>query len=271
MTISYFLAFFSAAMVSFSAIQAMGEYPMTPEPPLESCPETTMEHLLNEFGRKGGTFHAVRPWDLKNSETKSIVFYPNDSVYPICTAGFCRSQTLWALLKPYEEKIVLFPPHATRFGLDPYNGEVNWHRNKHPEDQYPDEFNLVFSFPKATRFGYAEFGQYLPLKSEEISGSVLQEIGQFYSTYFFGPESHWQGKQGSRRVYLAFAQNAHAILHRLNQSNTDLSQVWLYFIDTPDYITSPKPEWNLVPRTQETYERFVDLLTPILDFSHLRG
>lgn len=243
--------------------------PIQPDPDMEKNQETSGQKVLDEFIAKGGHFYAISPWDLENSTCKTIAFNPNDSVYPICTGGFCRSQTLWALMQSVKDRIVLFPPHATRYGFDPYNGEMNWHRNKMELGPWPDEFEMAFGLPKTARFGFPEFMKYKDLKAAEVTPDILTEIKDFYSTHYFGPDSQWNGQKGQRRLYIAFAVNAHVIMYRLNQCNDDLSQVYVYFIDSPDYITKPMIEWNLIPRCKETHERMAEVLRPILDFSQL--
>lgn len=239
---------------------------MTSSTTLEENHISTVEKELAEFLLKGGTFQAVRPFDLDRFDSKKITLYPNDAVYTACSAGFCRSQTLWALLKPYQSNLVLFPPHATRYGLDPYNGKPNWN---HDLGGYGDEFHLYFDECKSIRFGYPEFEKYSLLKDEEASQSVLDELSSFFNAHYFGEQSSWQGKKGTRRVYLVFAANAHTVMYRLNQSNQDLRNAIVYFIDSDDYITKPKPEWNVLSRSKEAYQKFAEILEPILDLSHL--
>lgn len=237
------------------------------EKELESKPETAGKKVLEEFLRKNGTFHSIRPFS-PDYQNEKITILPGDAVYPACTGGFCRSQTFWAVLRPYEKQIVLFPPHATRYGFDPYNGKVNWHRNDAKEGG-KDEFFECFQFSKSARYGYQQFDSYRDMTQDTASQEVLDEISAYYSQNYYGPQSSWQGKSGSRRVYVAFAANAHAILMRLVQSNADLSNVVVYYIESEDYISHPMPEWQTDRRSSTAYCIYAEIMDKILDTSKL--
>lgn len=60
---------------------------------------------------------------------------------------------MWAILYPFSDQIVLFPPHAARVGWDPYNGKINRYRN-YAQELVPDEFSAFFGMSKALRFGF---------------------------------------------------------------------------------------------------------------------
>src|SRR5690349_18231002 len=93
---------------------------------LEANPNTSRKRCVEQFISKEGFIHYIQ--DLKSFPDK-IQLNQGDAVYPVCSGGFCRSQTLWALLKPLADQIVLFPPHAARVGWDPYNGQLNRYKN----------------------------------------------------------------------------------------------------------------------------------------------
>lgn len=214
-----------------------------------------LEKVLFEFNSKGGTCIRINT----DNPTMKAILLPGDEVYPACSAGFYRSQTLWALLKKYEDKIMLIRPHATRYGFDPYNEQVNWHR-KH--NNIPiDEFELWFSIPKAIRIGFDIFGDL----SEEtiVSPEKLNEIKEYYDKAYYGPQS------GSRRVYMSFDKNTHVILYRLNQTNENLDNVIVYHFPLQDLVTNPLVEWNILSRSDQAYRQFSRILLELLDFSQL--
>lgn len=66
---------------------------------------TSIDNVLSNFYNKNGTFIRLDP----GSHQKAILL-PDDTIYPACSAGLCRSQTLWAILRAYKNKIKLFPP-----------------------------------------------------------------------------------------------------------------------------------------------------------------
>lgn len=69
------------------------------------------------------------------------------------------------------QTIVLHPPHATRYGFDPYNGEMNWKQNfPSPDD---DEFIQWAKIPKSTKFGWDLFQEWL--LAEEISKRTFRD------------------------------------------------------------------------------------------------
>lgn len=205
---------------------------------------------LEKFYQKGGTFYCA-------TQEQRICFEEGDAVYPICAGGICRSQTLWALLKILGDKIILFPPHAARHGWDPYNGQINRFRNAHQE-LVPDEFTAFFGIEKAIRFGF---------ENDERWKENLSEISEFYNEHYFGPQSSWQGKKGKRRIYIAFANNTHVIIHRLNQTNINLEDVTVVCIDSEDLITFPPTFLQISPRSKEAYAYFADFLLCRLNFS----
>lgn len=74
---------------------------------------------------------------------------------------------------------------------------------------------------------------------------------------------------GKRRIYMSFAKNTHAILHRLNQTNSDLSNVIVIHLPIDDLISHPLKEWNTVPCSATAYIRLTEMYQKILDISNL--
>lgn len=73
---------------------------------------------------------------------------------------------------------------------------------------------------------------------------------------------------GCRRVYITFAQNAHVLLNRLNQTNEDLGNVAIVGIDIDDLIDKPLDQ-NVPCKSQMAYAIFAQILQELIDFSHL--
>ena len=234
------------------SLTAAPPFPIDAE--LQSCEGASAEACLEVFLAKGGSFQSVM-------EGASFTLLPGDAVYPVCSGGFCRSQTLWALLLPYAHQIILFPPHAARHGWDPYNRKINRYRNQSMESG-PDEFILAFGIDKAVRFG---FDQATPWET----ANNLSDMTAYYDTHYYGPESHWQGSQGQRRVYIAFANNTHVVLRRLVQTNDCLDGVIVIGIDYEDLISYPPASLNTHRRSQLAYEYFANKLTPLLNLSEV--
>lgn len=242
-----------------------GRYVNTPfrvEEDLELNGETTGEKCLKAFLTKGGELHHLDPNKVKASDR--FVLLSGDIVYPSCSGGFNRSQTLWSILFKYNTSISLLLPHATRLGFDPYNDKVNWHKNTEKE-QEADEFELWFQHKKVARFGYEKFKELAEEKNPP--NEKLSEIKKYYSENYFGPVSIPEGKSRNRRVYITFAQNAHAIIHRLNQSNADLRNVLVVSVDLDDYVD--KPLDKVKGKSQAAYAAFEKILRDLIDFSRL--
>lgn len=218
---------------------------------------STVEKVILEFTRKGGALIRADQGIVK------AIILPGDVVYPACSAGACRSQALWALLKEREDKIMLFPPHATRYGFDPYNNKMNWHRSR-KEHATPDEFALWAGEPKATRAGFDVFGHLWDEKN--VTSEQLEQIREYYDVNYYGAQNKIKGR---RHVYIGFDKNTHAIVHRLNQSNTSLENVVVYHFPLQDLISNPLDEWNTPPRSHDSYEKFSKILLEHVDFSHL--
>lgn len=243
-----------------------GRYVDTPfrvDETLEKKEETKGKVCLETFQEKGGFFYHLDP--NKVTEKDRFVLLTGDIVYPSCSAGFNRSQTLHALLSYFLNSIILFEPHATRRGFDPYNDQANWHINKAKEKQ-PDEFKLWAQKEKAPRFGFDQF-EYL-MDEHDPSPEILNAIRKFYDEHYFGAGSITNNFEGQRRVYITFAQNVHVILHRLNQNNADLNNVVVVSIDLDDYIDKPQ-EKIIASKSQAAYAIFAQILRELIDFSQL--
>lgn len=223
---------------------------------------TSWQNCLAEFEQKGGSFIRIED----QAPQKSFALLPGDAVYPICSGGFCRSQVLWFLLKPFRESIALFPPHAQRYGFDPYNGKINWHRNTSMEQIY-DEFNLWAKEPRIPRFGFDAFDSLKELKAADAE--QLNQITQYFSMHYFSPQSQLEGQKGTRRIYLSFDKNTHVVLHRINQASQSLKDVTVVHFPFCDLVTHPLPEWGTFPRSQIAYAKFAEMLRALLDLSAL--
>lgn len=225
---------------------------------LESEGVTSFASVKARFLALGGTLRRLSP----SAGATAFQLHHGDVVYPVCSAGFCRSQTLWILLESYGAAITLMPPHAAGYGFDPYNGKVNWRINRSEEAKasQSDDFRLWAHRDKALRFGYDRFQH---LADAEVTAEELDAIKAFYSTHYYGPAQIGQ----RRRVYLAFAQNAHIVMHRLCESNKDLSNVVVVHLPMQDLITTPPASWETYPRSKIAYERYHALLKPLFELS----
>ncbi len=248
-----------------SPCQTSYHIPFKTEEEMEKNPHTTAQQCLQTFIQKGGILQSIP--HLSETNEPVIRLQIGDAVYPICTGGWCRSQTLWTVLKPFSDKIVLFPPHAARVGWDPYNGRINRYRNYDNEALY-DEFYLCFGIDRAPRFGFENTAHWSAVELVPTREGI-KAIEEFYDRHYFGPESSWQDKKGKRRIYITFSKNAHVILHRLNQTNDNLYNVTVVAIDSEDIITSPPPFLYTLPRSVKAYDYFATLLTQVLDLSDL--
>lgn len=220
----------------------------------------TGKSAQEEFESKQGTLIVLNPADGTDT---TFTVQPGDDVRISCSAGWCRSQTLFHIFEKFDG-IINHPPHGARDYLDPATGIARWTVNLQKESQ-SDEFEKTFGVPKAPRFGHAEFSH----MREELNPSeeTLQEVTAFYNNHYYGPQSI--SPESTRTVYITFAANAHAILYRLNQTNTDLSHHTVVVIDLDDYITSPLEEWDTYPRSVVAYTNYAKILLPLFDFSKL--
>lgn len=228
---------------------------------LQEEPATSVHRTLANFFLKGG--HFVR---LDNETGHRFTFLPDDSVYPICSAGRFRSQTLRVLLKKYQHALIVFPPHGARYTFDPYNGKINWHR-KEALKPFPDMYHEWSGEPKPLRYGFDIWGVYHP--QQEVPPEILDQMKEYFTKSFYGPESSLDGKQGARRVYITFDKNAHAVMHRLLESNDKLDNVYVLHIPLKDLVSNPLPEWNTNSYSVRAYEEFAFLISDFFDFTEL--
>lgn len=219
-------------------------------------PHSSLETSLQQFAEKGGTLIRLE------GDEKPFQFAMGDLVFPSCSAGFNRSQTVWNLLRAYETKITLMPPHATRFGFDPYNGKVNWHRARFKPEK-KDEFAAWSGVEKSPKLGWNRFADW-PSESE-ATPAVLSKMRDYYDREYYNPDL----PEGTRRVYVTFAKNAHAHLYRLCQANESLEGVVVLFFPLEDFIAFPLSAWNTYSCSVRSYEEFSSLLKPYLDLSQL--
>jgi len=232
---------------------------LEPEEPLQKNPESSLETVLTNFLAKGGVIYQLE------GLSQPFKFLPGDYVFPACSAGFNRSQTVWALMKPYAEIIHLHSPHATRYGFDPYNNEANWIRSQNMRPPAFDEFMLwTGGIPKHTRLGWDIFANWL---SEcEASQDDLKMMREYYDNEYYHPAVSSE----TRRIYITFAKNAHVHMYRLTQVNDNLENVIILFYPLEDLIQSPLPEWYTVPRSKKAYKKFSRILLRHLDFETLK-
>lgn len=231
------------------------------EADLEKDDLTTGQACLDEFIKKGGTFQFVE--NLDSLEKPIIVLEKGMSVYPVCSGGFCRSQTLWALLRNYDDKIELFKPHAARYGWDPVIGRIRRERNRAAESK-GDDFKKAFGVEKSVRFGFENEGSWEELE-KDATPENLKILSDFFGESFYGANS----SATKRRVYIAFANNAHVVLKRLNEVNDDLSKVTVIAIESEDVMTHPPDFLKTSPGSEKSFRYFYGLLEKAFDFSRL--
>lgn len=224
---------------------------------LELEESSDLQKSLSEFTTKGGTLIRME------EETPPFQFEVGDVVFPSCSGANNRSQTLWGFLRSYDG-ISLQLPHATRYGFDPYNGKANWNRTTH-HVRSDDEFLLWAGVNKSTKLGWNVFDHFL--LTNEATADDLALMTEYYNTHYYNPNfpSH------PRRIYITFAKNAHAHLHRLNQTNSNLENVFVLFFPIEDLIAHPLPEWDTPPRSFKAYQKLASMLEKYLDCSRLQS
>lgn len=208
---------------------------------LESVNEWSLANCERKFLNCGGML--VIPGQFKIEE--------GDALYPVCSGGVCRSQTLYLLLKELLEKknVRIFPPHASRRGLDPYNGEIQIHR----EIVMHDEFEKAFNLQRCLQFGFDQREKWLQ------SGLNVEEIKRYYDENYFGPIP------AKRRVYIAFSSPVHVILKRLIETNEHLEGVAVVAIPLIDEISHP-PSPEIASGSTEAYFAFLNKIRPFFQF-----
>lgn len=231
---------------------------------LEQNAVTSGVSCMATFRNKGGRLITLNPF---SSTRATFELERGAIIYPSCSGGFRRSQTLWALLLPYANSgsIRLAPPHATRYGGDPYNGHVSWHENDEEENKPGDEFECWSGFPKVRRLGFEQLATWEHQLKTSSAESLLPEITQYYNDNYYAPAEALE----KHRIYITFAVNAHIHLHRLNESNQSLSKVTVVHIDLDDLITNPPEEWNTSRASSTAYDQFSKLLQQVIDCSAL--
>ncbi len=232
---------------------------------LEESFETSAQQCLDVFLAKGGMIHQLS-YPVAAAQPR-MVLLPGDAIYPICSGGVCRSQTLWALLDVYSAQLKLFAPHAARYGWDPYNGQINRYRNI-AQEELADEFACHFGKGKCERFGF-EHSLLWELVAHSPDAAKLREISAHYSTHLFGPKSIKDVKDVQRRLYVVFANNTHVTLYRLNQANAALKDVTVIAIDLQDLVSHPPEGWQTTSRSRKAYATFAGMLAELFDLSAL--
>ncbi len=242
-------------------VYTLTSLPFKKDEDLERNFDTNAQNCLQDFVQKGGSFQSIS--NLSEATVTQIRLCVGDAVYPICSGGFCRSQALWAVLQKFSSQITLFPPHAARHGWDPYNGQINRYRNQ-AQETVPDAFASYFGREKQERFGFEQMRQWKSVE-QAPTREGLNRITEFYDQHYYGPNSRWHEKQGQQRVYIAFSNNAHVALYRLNQTNENLKGVSLVAINSDDLITYPPDFLNTSSRSVKAYEYFCNLIVPLFD------
>lgn len=229
---------------------------------LEGNTNTTADQCLERFLAKGGTFQYIS--DFSTTSKSVILISPGDAVYPICSGGYCRSQTLWALLHPFQDHITLFAPHSARYGWDPYNGRINRCRNEDREN-LPDAFAHFFGIEKSLRFGFEHAGTWAKIEKSPTA-DALHHIFSYYNDHYFGPQTL---PSNGKRLYIAFGKNAHVTLHRLNQANSTLAEVSVIAIELEDLATNPPEALQTTSRSIAAYSHLATLIKATLDLTPL--
>lgn len=218
------------------------------------------EECFNEFKSKKGRIIVLNPND---EQIEKFVVKPGDDIRIGCSAGWCRSQTAYLIFQMFDG-IKLLPPHGTRYFFDTPGGIVLWSKNL-VHEVANDEFFECFGVAKANRVGEKEFAHLRYM--QPVPQELLDKATAFYDAHYFGPES--VDPQTKRVVYITFAINAHAILHRLNQTNTNLERHVVVCLELEDFISSPPKRWNTYGRSTVGYTKFAKLLMKFFDFSQL--
>lgn len=255
---------FSWLDVIQTPIQAKGKRVIGTPFPVEECLESnslfTGERCLELFKSKGGLFHHVNPFSEHETERMPFCLQVNDEIRPSCSGGWCRSQTLYAkLLKYSPSKIILLHPHATRYGCDPYNDEVNWN-----EELSQDAFKDWAGMEKALRFGFEKLHEWRSIETNPTKEN-LEVVKEYYDKNYFGDK-----QTQNRRVFITFAANAHVILKRLNETNECLNNVVVVHIDLDDSMTTPYDD-HISALSVEAFAAFSLLLESVIDVSNLEN
>lgn len=201
--------------------------------------EWSLSRCEEKFHKLGGEIYIPGRFEVREG----------DALYPVCSGGVCRSQALYLHLKEIAEKrkVKLFAPHASRRGLDPYNGVVQIHR----EVVKFDEFEKAFNRQRCLQFGFEHRERWFS------KGFDAEEIKRYYDEQYFGKT------EAERRVYIAFASPVHVIIKRLVESNDDLSGVCVVAIPLADEISNP-PQDQFKSGSVEAYNAFMNKIKPMI-------
>lgn len=224
------------------------------DPHLKHLSYYSLRRCEESFKEKGGILNVLK---INGQHLKGKVsLRRGDSLYPVCSGAHCRSQALFCLLRKWiSHQITLFFPHASRWGYDPYNEKIPQIK----EVPSGDEFELTFGHPRIERFGFAYFEKCLQegsIKNERF----LSFAKGYYDHHYYAPKNVC-----ARRVYIAFAHPVHAVLKRLVETNSDLSQVMLVAIPLEDEITHPPSYSSFKSGSKEAYQAFLHKLSPIFE------
>lgn len=246
-------------MQSVRSLSTNGDqtFGVKPDGDLQKEPTSTVEACAKRFLAKGGTIESIAGVDV----TKRVKLPRGAAIYPVCSGGSFRSQSVWAHLKKFEPQIVLLPPHSANHGFDPYNGRTNRDRS-HERDESLDEFAKHFGMQKSLRAGFENQAEWLKIAANPTKEG-LQKITHYYDQHYFGPHI------AQARIYVVFDKNAHIVMHRLDAANKSLENVTIIAINVDDIISKPPAHLNAAARSARAYAHFEDFLTKLLDTTEL--
>lgn len=222
--------------------------------------QNSVSHAFDDFQSKGGRLYRFlgqgeAPFQLR----------PGDVVFPSCSSGENRSQTVWAILKGADQNIELMPPHGARGGYDPYYGSTKRWRDP-SRDRVPkaDGFFGWSNLEKVARFGEENVKQ---LWEPERSPEALDKMKQFFSAHYYKTDV----PADTRRIYITFQENAHVHLFRLAETNESLENVVvLDFVFPTDPLKCPATKlWWEGSRSVDAYVHLSEILNSGLDLSQV--
>ncbi len=228
---------------------------------LEKKEETSVSRVFEEFKSKGGSLYRL------GDEISPFQLLPNDVIFPSCSSGKNRSQTVWKILESCDQKIQLMSPHAVRGGNDPYNGRIKKWCDPSKFKLKPDGFvEWAGGSKKVSMFGEESFQQWWEKKDEP---ETLGKMKEYYDKVYY--ETHFSSE--TRRVYITFQENAHVHLQRLSETNHSLDNVVvLYFAFPIDPLKCPKSQlWKESTRKIEAYIGLAEIVNAGLDLRMIKN
>ncbi len=206
--------------------------------------------LVAQFEAAGGKIFPI------DEQSAPFVLRQGDEIFPICSGGWCRSQTLMCVLQDcFSGAITVHRPHAARYGWDPFDGTL-YRKHNLPLEIGIDEFYRAFHRHKSLRAGFKHNDKWMSYLEDE---SKWQELYDFYTAWYWGYTSDY------RLVYATFAGNCHVTLKRLLDSGKSLENVVILAFDMEDYVSHPREE-GVIPRSCKAYRNFYDVLRQLLRY-----